>query len=98
MAEGETTFCADKSVSLRANNGKNLVWNNGETNSMININKRGEYFAQSKNEFGCEAVSQIINVRVYPKPEVPFIKHDGPTSFCADKSVKLTSSIRNGIN
>jgi hypothetical protein len=38
VAEGETTFCADKSVMLRANNGKNLVWNNGETNSMININ------------------------------------------------------------
>jgi hypothetical protein len=98
VAEGETTFCADKSVMLRANNGKNLVWNNGETNSMININKRREYFAQAKNEFGCEAFSQIINIRVYPKPEVPFIKPDCPTSFCADKSVKLTSSIRNGIN
>ncbi len=97
MAEGETTFCSDKSVRLKASNTDNLVWNNGETKMAIIVNKSGEYFARAKNEFGCEGVSQSINVRVYPKPEVPFITPDGPTSFCADKSVKLTSSISNGI-
>lgn len=97
VAEGETTFCADKSVKLRANNGNNLVWNNGETNTLINVNKAGDYFAKAKNEFGCEGVSQSISVRVYPQPEKPIITPDGPTLFCADKTVKLTSNVSNGI-
>jgi hypothetical protein len=97
VAEGETTFCADKSVRLKANYDNNLIWNNGENNTIINVNKTGEYFARAKNEFGCEGVSQSINVRVLPKPETPFITPDGPTLICADKSVKLTSNISNGI-
>lgn len=97
VAEGETVFCADKSVRLRANIDKNLVWNNGETNTIINVNKAGEYFARAKNEFGCEGVSQSINVGVYPKPETPFITANGPTLICSDKSVKLTSNVKNGI-
>jgi hypothetical protein len=97
VAEGETAFCADKSVRLKANNTKSLVWNNGETNTTINVNKTGEYFVRARNEFGCEGVSQSINVRVYPKPETPFITPEGPTLICADKSVKLTSNISNGI-
>jgi hypothetical protein len=97
MAEGETAFCADKSVRLKASITDNLVWNNGETKMVINVNKAGEYFARAKNEFGCEGVSQSINVRVLPKPETPFITPNGPTLICADKSVKLTSNISNGI-
>jgi hypothetical protein len=95
--EGDTTFCADKSVRLSANFVKNPVWNNGNTNNVINVNKTGEYFVRARNEFGCEGVSQSINVRVYPKPATPFIIPDGPTTFCADKSVKLSSNISNGI-
>lgn len=97
VAEGETTFCADKSVKLTANNGNNLVWNNGETNTSINVNKAGDYFARAKNEFGCEGVSQSISIKVNPQPATPFITPDGPTLFCADKNVKLISNISNGI-
>jgi len=96
-AEGETTFCADKSVRLTSNTVKNLVWNNGETSPSIMVNRGGDYFARAKNEFGCEGVSQSIRININPLPDKPIITADGPTVFCADKSVRLTSNVTNGI-
>ncbi len=95
--DGETTFCSDKSVKLTANTIKNLIWNNGDTNPSIVVNKAGEYFARAKNEFGCEGISPSISVKVNPSPEKPVLTADGPTVFCADKSVRLISNISNGI-
>ncbi|GGD59880.1 hypothetical protein GCM10011514_24810 [Emticicia aquatilis] len=97
VAEGETTFCADKSVKLTANTLRNLVWNNGETNISITANRSGDYFARAKNEFGCEGISQSIKINVNPLPEKPIVTADGPTVFCADKSVRLISNVTNGI-
>lgn len=97
IAEGETTFCSDKSVRLVSNRFGNLSWNNGDTNASIIVNQSGEYFVSAKNEFGCEGISQPITVKVNPLPEKPVVTPDGPTVFCADKSVKLVSSFGSGI-
>lgn len=97
IAEGETTFCTDKSVKLTANTTNNLVWNNGEKSVTISVSKPGEYFASAKNEFGCEGISQSIRVSVNPSPPKPIITSDGPTQFCADKSVRLSSNILSDI-
>ena len=95
--EGETVFCADKSVKLSSNITNNLVWNNGEAKPSIVVNKSGEYFATAKNEFGCESISPKIRVSVNPLPEKAAVTADGPTAFCADKTLKLNSSVGSNI-
>lgn len=97
VAEGETKFCADKSVRLTSNRSNNLSWNTGDTNASIVVNQSGEYFVSAQNEFGCEGISQPILIEVNPLPEKPIITPDGPTVFCADKSVILNSSVGNNI-
>lgn len=97
VADGETIFCSDKSVRLTANNTNNLVWSTGETNATINVNKAGEYFARARNEFGCEGVSPSLKIVVNPSPEKPIVTPNGPTLFCADKSVRLTSNVVSDI-
>lgn len=96
-AEGETTFCADRSVKLTSNVNNNLRWSNGETNTTITVNQAGDYFARAKNEFGCEGISPSIKITVNPAPAKPVIIPNGPTVFCSDKSVRLTSDIANNI-
>lgn len=97
VAEGETTFCSDKSVKLSSNTLRNLVWSNGETSPSIVVNKAGDYFARAKNEFGCEGISASIKISINPSPEKPIVTPEGPTLFCADKTVRLTSNVPNGI-
>lgn len=95
--EGSTTFCADKSLNLRANISNGIRWNNGQDQQVINVNKSGEYFVTAKNDFGCENTSAKINVTVNPVPDKPTVIANGPTSFCADKSITLVSNIADNI-
>ena len=97
VAEGATVFCSDKTVNLRSNSTLSNVWSNGEKNQTITVNKSGDYFVTAKNEFGCENTSSRINIKVNPLPEKPSVSPDGPTVFCADKSVKLLSNVSKDI-
>lgn len=97
IAEGATSFCSDKSVNLRSNISTGNSWNTGENKQVITVNKSGEYFVRAKNEFGCENTSSKINITVNPTPEKPIVIADGPTVFCADKSVKLSSNVAKDI-
>ncbi len=98
IADGATTFCSDKTVNLRANTTIENIWNNGEKKQIITVNKSGEYFVTAKNEFGCENTSPKINVIVNPMPAKPTVSSDGPTVFCADKSIKLSSNVSKDIS
>jgi hypothetical protein len=93
IAEGATTFCSDESVNLRSNITNGNIWSNGEYKQTIIVNRGGDYFVTAKNEFGCENTSQKVTITVNPLPEKPTVNADGPTIFCADKSVKLSSNI-----
>lgn len=97
VAEGSTSFCSDKSVNLRSNITNGNVWSNGDNKQTITVNKSGEYFVTAKNEFGCENTSAKINITVNPMPEKPTVNVEGPTVFCADKSVKLSSNVTKDI-
>ncbi|WP_435355764.1 sialate O-acetylesterase [Emticicia sp. SJ17W-69] len=97
VAEGPTTFCSDKSLNLRSNIALGNNWNTGENKQSITVNKSGEYFVSAKNEFGCENTSPKISITVNPVPEKPTVIADGPTVFCADKSVRLSSSVEKNI-
>ena len=97
FADGATTFCSDKSVNIRSNISNGNIWSNGEKQQTITVTRSGEYFVTAKNEFGCENTSSKINVTVNPMPEKPTVSADGPIVFCADKSVKLASSVTKDI-
>jgi hypothetical protein len=96
-ALGETIFCADKSVTLSSNRDNGNKWNNGELSKEITVTQSGDYFVTAKNEFGCENTSSKIAITVNPLPQKPIITPDGPTEFCADKSLTLLSNVENGI-
>lgn len=97
IAEGNTEFCSGQSVVLRSNTANGIIWSTGENKQSINVKNSGVYNAKVKNEFGCENTSSNINIKVNPSPEKPLIIADGPTIFCSDKSVNLTSSINNNV-
>jgi hypothetical protein len=98
IADGTTVFCSDKIVNLSSNAPNGNLWNNGETKQTITIHTSGEYAVTARNEFGCENTSSKINVTVNPLPEKPIVSSDGPTVFCADKSIQLLSNVLNDIS
>jgi len=97
VAEGPTVFCQDNSVNLRSSNPSGNLWNTGLSNQTINVDRTGEYFLKVKNEFGCESISEKVKVIVNPKPQKPTVTADGPTVFCADTSVNISSDVLNEI-
>ncbi|MBA4849693.1 sialate O-acetylesterase [Emticicia sp. BO119] len=97
VAEGPTTFCQDNSVNLRSTNQSGNLWNTGQSNQSITVDRSGEYFLKVKNEFGCESISEKIAVNVNPKPQKPIVSVDGPTVFCADTTVIISSDVLSEI-
>jgi hypothetical protein len=97
VAEGPTVFCQDNSVNLRSTSQSGNLWNTGLSNQTINVDRTGEYFLKVKNDFGCESISEKVQVTVNPKPQKPTVSADGPTVFCADTSVNISSDVLNEI-
>lgn len=104
IADGPTEFCAGGSVIVSApyfNNGQNYIWSDGVytlgpgrfasvsgTLSVVRIDVSG---------FGCKSLpSNELSIVVNPLPTAPSITADGPTVFCTEDSVVLTSSIASG--
>lgn len=96
-ADGPTTFCQDNSVNLRSVSDAGNLWNTGQSEQTIRVDRAGEYFLKVKSNFGCESTSDKIVINVNPKPERPNIVADGPTVFCADTIVNLASDMSNDI-
>lgn len=95
--DGETTFCADKSVTISSTSKANNLWSNGEFADKIVANKSGEYFVKVSYENGCVSTSNKINLTVNPLPEKPNVVVDGPTLFCADKTLRLSTNLSKGF-
>ncbi len=94
-ADKNTTFCEGESVNLFANL-NDIEWNTNSKNRTINIDKSGDYFATTTNQFGCKNQSNVLKVTVNPLPPKPNITANGATVFCADKSITLTSDVSSG--
>jgi hypothetical protein len=90
--DGNTEFCADKSVRLVSNSARNF-WSNGRTDNAITVNQSGEYFLTVTNEFNCRNTSNGIKIKVNSLPEKPQIVADKNTTFCEGESVKLSSNL-----
>lgn len=99
-ANGPTTFCADTNVVLASSNFQavNYVWSTGSSSQNIKVNLSGNYTIRTINDQGCYSpVSEVARVVVNPLPPTPRITAAGPTTFCADTSVLLTSTSQNAV-
>ena len=94
-ASGPTTFCSGGSVTLTASAGSSYKWSNGSTSSSITVNQTGDYSVTVTNANGCSSLSNMTTVTVNPSVTAT-VTADGPTTFCAGGSVKLTSSSATG--
>jgi PKD repeat protein len=94
---GPTTFCAGGSVDLSATAATGYLWSpGGESTQTVNITASGSYSVTVSNASGCTATSLPTVVTVNPIPATPTITAGGPTTFCDESSVSLTSSSATG--
>jgi hypothetical protein len=94
-ASSSTVFCADTNVTLQSSNqgAINYLWNNGATSKSLRINTTGSFTVKTISDKGCISLeSNEVKVTVNPLPATPSIVPNGPTTFCADTSVTLSSS------
>ncbi|OIN56958.1 hypothetical protein BLX24_22285 [Arsenicibacter rosenii] len=91
------TFCQGESTALRTNTTDvQYNWSNGERNQTIEVRQSGNYFLTVTDQNGCTSTrSNGINVVVNNLPQTPVIQASGPTTFCADQRVTLTSTEEN---
>jgi hypothetical protein len=88
-----TTFCDRDYTTLRGSDSFAYQWSNGATNREVEIRNSGNYTLSAKDDNGClSPPSAAIRVVVNPLPPKPAITASGPTTFCADASVSLTSN------
>ncbi len=97
---GPTTFCADQSVTLTANEptATDYEWNTQANTANIIINKEGSYSVRVSNQFGCRSVfSRATFVKVNMLPPTPTIIAESPTVFCDGDQVALRIDSPNGV-
>lgn len=91
-ASGNTTFCADQSVTLTSSYGSGNVWNTETGTQSIVVTKSGQYSVSVKDDKGCVSTSAPVDVNVNPLPDAPTIKSLRPTTFCDRDLTTLESS------
>ncbi|ACT95293.1 T9SS type A sorting domain-containing protein [Dyadobacter fermentans] len=93
-----TTFCDRDYTTLRSSEAYSYQWSNGSTEREIEIRTSGNFTISAKDANGCVSpVSPVVQVVANPLPPTPAITADGPTTFCADLSVNLTSTTAAGF-
>ncbi|QMW01992.1 T9SS type A sorting domain-containing protein [Spirosoma foliorum] len=88
-----TTFCFGDNTALRASSDNvQYNWSDGQKNKIVNIGSSGSYFLTVTDQNGCtSATSNTIIVTANPVPAKPVITTNGPTTFCADRTITLTA-------
>ncbi|GAB4054832.1 T9SS type A sorting domain-containing protein [Spirosoma litoris] len=88
-----TTFCFGDNTALRASSDNvQYNWSDGQKNKVVNIGSSGSYFLTVTDQNGCtSATSNTIIVTANPVPAKPVVSTNGPTTFCADRTITLTA-------
>src|SRR5690606_36802996 len=88
---GPLVFCEGDSVRLSVIPiaGHTYLWSNGEEGSSITVATSGTYYVTSITPDNCSAMSEPVEVTVYPLPK-PTISIAGQLEFCEGDSVTLT--------
>ncbi len=89
-ASGNTTFCANESVTLTSTPDQVYLWNTGQITRSIGVVQSGTYSVRTRNQFSCQsAQSNIITVLVNPLPPAPVLRALGSLTFCEGDRVVL---------
>ncbi|MCW3091614.1 MAG: hypothetical protein JWP81_2683 [Ferruginibacter sp.] len=99
-AGGPTVFCSGGSVILTATASGAISYQwykdgaviGGATNQTYTANASGDYTVEGKSGSCVSTSSSVRTVVVNALPATPSISASGPTTFCADGSLTLTSS------
>lgn len=92
FANGSTSFCLGKSVSLSAPKGFTYYkWSNGETSRTIIVQQSGTFSVAVGQTTCLSPPSDEVVVNVYPETDQPIISIQGRTDFCLGDSVILTA-------
>lgn len=81
--EGQVEICAGESVELMVDYEENLQWFAdttallGETNQLLIVDANGDFSVAYTDENGCEAISEIVAVEVFPVPATPSFNANG---------------------
>ena len=101
-ASGATTLCLGNSVDLSSSALAGNQWYRdgtiitGANSNIYTANLPGSYTVKVANNTGCTSgLSNALPVKVNAIPDIPAIAVNGPTTFCAGKSIVLTSSVAN---
>jgi hypothetical protein len=91
------TFCERDYTVLQSSDAYSYVWSNGSNNREIEVRESGDFTISSRDANGCTSIpSAALKVTRNPLPSRPVITADGPTTFCADLSVNLSSDTAPG--
>jgi hypothetical protein len=90
------TICSGDSIRLTSSLPTGNFWSNGATTQSILVNNSGSYYVIN-SQFGCSSTSNIINVVVNPRPIIPIVTSNGPTTFCETGSVVLQTNVSTGV-
>ena len=96
-ANSATTFCADSSVTLQSSEqgATTFLWSNGTTSKNLRVNTSGNFTVKAVSNQGCVSPeSNAVAVTVNPLPTTPTVGSNASTTFCADTSIVLSSSIQ----
>ncbi len=90
---GPITLCSEDSatLSLLNDNYKSVLWSTSDTTRSITVKASGSYFVTVTNFNGKKDTSLPVVVNILPVT-TPVITASGPTTFCANDSVTLTST------
>lgn len=92
-AEKSTTFCQGDNTVLRASaDNVRYNWSDGQSGKAVTVGSSGNYALTVTDQNGCTSpASNTISVTANPVPAKPIIATNGPTTFCADRTLTLTA-------
>ncbi|WP_185716302.1 T9SS type A sorting domain-containing protein [Larkinella knui] len=94
---GQARFCDRLSTTLESTDALVYNWSTGEKSKQIEVRKGGTYSLTVTDQNGCTSKeSNQIPIIVDPLPSRPTVTAGGPTTFCADQNVALTSTAEAG--
>ncbi|RZK57272.1 MAG: gliding motility-associated C-terminal domain-containing protein [Pedobacter sp.] len=75
------TLCKGETLTLSVPYvaGNKYLWNTGQTSPVIIVAESGAYSVAISNEANCHSISEVLNVTINPRPNVPIIP---PLNIC----------------
>lgn len=70
-ANGSTSICSGKTLSLTSNDANSYLWSTGETTKMITVSKGGMYSLTVTNANGCKSLPASIEIKSISVPSQP---------------------------